>query len=229
MDIDADQDIVNGDATDNKKEEDKSVEKPEVETFVEETKDAVVAKSSDILMDDKVNENEIASETESLIQNLDETIKIPESTEEQPEKEETLAEAVLARSSLKLQLSLENMIKWLNYSNVPLNPTELKNISIQRGDFLDALKYVQPSAKREGFITVPDVTWEDIGSLQDIRDELKLAILAPVKFPQRLKLLGLQSPTGKSIIQLIFISLSKEIVFRCFIVWASGLRKDVAC
>lgn len=37
---------------------------------------------------------------------------------------------------------------------------------------------------------------DDIGSLQDIRSELKLAILAPVKFPQKLERLGLQSPSG---------------------------------
>lgn len=40
-----------------------------------------------------------------------------------------------------------------------------------------ALKVVQPSSKREGFVTVPDVKWEDIGSLQDIRQELQMAIL----------------------------------------------------
>lgn len=44
-------------------------------------------------------------------------------------------------------------------------------------DFVLALKSVQPSAKREGFATVPDVKWEDIGSLQDIRHELQMAIL----------------------------------------------------
>lgn len=36
---------------------------------------------------------------------------------------------------------------------------------------------VQPSAKREGFATVPDVTWGDVGALQDIREELSMAIL----------------------------------------------------
>lgn len=40
-----------------------------------------------------------------------------------------------------------------------------------------ALKVVQPSAKREGFATIPDVTWDDIGALSDVRDELKMAIL----------------------------------------------------
>lgn len=44
-------------------------------------------------------------------------------------------------------------------------------------DFRESLARVQPSAKREGFATVPDVTWDDIGALQDIREELTMAIL----------------------------------------------------
>lgn len=42
---------------------------------------------------------------------------------------------------------------------------------------------VQPSAKREGFATVPDVTWDDIGALKDIREELQMAILVCAKYP----------------------------------------------
>lgn len=44
-------------------------------------------------------------------------------------------------------------------------------------DFRESLARVQPSAKREGFATVPDVTWDDVGALQDIREELTMAIL----------------------------------------------------
>ena len=40
-----------------------------------------------------------------------------------------------------------------------------------------ALNLVQPSAKREGFATVPDTTWVDVGALEDIREELNIAIL----------------------------------------------------
>ncbi|XP_070071980.1 nuclear valosin-containing protein-like isoform X3 [Drosophila takahashii] len=63
-------------------------------------------------------------------------------------------------------------------------------------DFVDAIKVMQPSAKREGFITVPDTTWDDIGALQKIREELKLAVLAPVKYPEMLERLGLNAPSG---------------------------------
>ncbi|KAH8302227.1 hypothetical protein KR044_004271 [Drosophila immigrans] len=70
------------------------------------------------------------------------------------------------------------------------------NFCLTLDDFTAAIKLMQPSAKREGFITVPDTTWEDIGSLHDIREELKLAVLAPVKYPEMLAILGLEAPSG---------------------------------
>jgi len=39
---------------------------------------------------------------------------------------------------------------------------------------------VQPSAKREGFATIPDVTWADVGALKDVREELTMAILVDI-------------------------------------------------
>lgn len=131
---------------------------------------------------------------------MEETIPtVPEvtmETEEPAKHEETLIDVIKKQPEVKLQLTLDNMIKWLQNDVQPMTDEELEKLAITRDDFLDAVKHVQPSAKREGFITVPDVTWDDIGSLQDIRSELKLAILAPVKFPEKLQRLGLNSPSG---------------------------------
>lgn len=63
-------------------------------------------------------------------------------------------------------------------------------------DFHEALHHVQPSAKREGFATVPDVTWEDVGSLANVRAELQLCVLAPVRYAEQYSQLGLNAPTG---------------------------------
>lgn len=54
---------------------------------------------------------------------------------------------------------------------------DLAVLSIFMLDFQAALSSVQPSAKREGFATVPDVSWEHVGALQDVREELTMAIL----------------------------------------------------
>ncbi|KAM6922675.1 nuclear valosin-containing protein-like isoform 1-T3 [Lycodopsis pacificus] len=81
-------------------------------------------------------------------------------------------------------------------STATLSEEELAGLSILMSDFLASLSSVQPSAKREGFATVPDVTWEDVGALQDIREELTMAILAPVRSPEQFRALGLSAPSG---------------------------------
>ena len=40
-----------------------------------------------------------------------------------------------------------------------LSPSELASLRIDMVDFKAALKRVQPTAKREGFATVPGITW----------------------------------------------------------------------
>ena len=77
-----------------------------------------------------------------------------------------------------------------------LTAETLSNIAVTFHDFEAALRLVQPSAKREGFATVPDVTWDDIGALSSIREELELSILAPVNHPEVTKALEMESPTG---------------------------------
>ncbi|XP_060656063.1 uncharacterized protein LOC132791241 isoform X1 [Drosophila nasuta] len=83
-----------------------------------------------------------------------------------------------------------------NFLDNPPEEFVYNNFCLTLDDFIAAIKVMQPSAKREGFITVPDITWEDIGSLHDIREELKLAVLAPVKYPEMLVRLGLEAPSG---------------------------------
>ncbi|KAG7210368.1 hypothetical protein KM043_011903 [Ampulex compressa] len=90
---------------------------------------------------------------------------------------------------------LPGLLTWLR-NEPPLSPERLANLCIEHGDFEVALRVVQPSAKREGFATVPDVTWDDIGSLQDIRQELQMAILAPVRHSEHFTALGLTAATG---------------------------------
>uniref|UniRef100_A0A8C9NZ81 Nuclear valosin-containing protein-like n=1 Tax=Spermophilus dauricus TaxID=99837 RepID=A0A8C9NZ81_SPEDA len=78
----------------------------------------------------------------------------------------------------------------------PLSKEQMQGLCIELNDFIVALASVQPSAKREGFVTVPNVTWADIGALEDIREELTMAILAPVRNPDQFKALGLVTPAG---------------------------------
>ncbi|OAD57159.1 Nuclear valosin-containing protein-like [Eufriesea mexicana] len=90
---------------------------------------------------------------------------------------------------------LTGLLTWLR-NDPPLPSERLSNLCIEHSDFETALRIIQPSAKREGFATVPDVTWDDVGSLRDIREELQMAILAPVRHSEHFTALGLTTPTG---------------------------------
>ncbi|XP_045393062.1 nuclear valosin-containing protein-like isoform X1 [Lemur catta] len=95
----------------------------------------------------------------------------------------------------KTQDELQSLLGLLRDQD-PLSEEQMQGLCIELNDFIVALSSVQPSAKREGFVTVPNVTWADIGALEDIREELTMAILAPVRNPDQFKALGLVTPAG---------------------------------
>lgn len=78
----------------------------------------------------------------------------------------------------------------------PLTPEQMEPLFVTMADFLEAIPMVQPSSQREGFATVPDVSWENIGALEAIRQELTLSVLEPIRHPEKFKALGLTLPAG---------------------------------
>jgi ribosome biogenesis ATPase len=78
----------------------------------------------------------------------------------------------------------------------PLTPAQLESLAITQDDFQIALTKVQPSSKREGFATVPDVSWDDIGALQYVRDELRMAVVEPINHPEFFERVGITNPAG---------------------------------
>ena len=78
----------------------------------------------------------------------------------------------------------------------PLGADELVGLAITAADFAEALTRVQPSAQREGFTTTPEVTWEDVGSLTEVREELAFSVVEPIAHPKRFHAMGLAASTG---------------------------------
>ena len=78
----------------------------------------------------------------------------------------------------------------------PIAPELLDPLYVTMDDFVAAVAWVQPSAKREGFATVPDVTWADVGVLSPVREELTLSVLEPISNPERFESLGIPLPAG---------------------------------
>lgn len=82
------------------------------------------------------------------------------------------------------------------HSVVRLSSEQLEPLYVTMSDFLSAIPHVQPSSKREGFATIPDVSWDNIGALQSVREELSLSVLEPITHPEKFEALGLPLPAG---------------------------------
>ncbi len=81
--------------------------------------------------------------------------------------------------------------------NAPEIPAEVINkLIVTKRDFLDALTEMEPSALREVFVEVPNVHWDDIGGLKDIKQELIESIEWPLKYPDLFEYAGTRPPKG---------------------------------
>jgi transitional endoplasmic reticulum ATPase len=82
----------------------------------------------------------------------------------------------------------------LDQSKIPLEV--LNRIKVTKQDFDEALKDVQPSALREVLVERPNVKWEDIGGLQQIKEELAEAIEWPLKHADLFTEADVKPPKG---------------------------------
>ncbi len=92
---------------------------------------------------------------------------------------------------------LRRLLPELEYKkDEPISSELLNKLQITFTDFREALKLVRPSALREVFIEAPTTTWEEIGGLEGIKQELKEAVEWPLKHPNIFKNLGVRAPKG---------------------------------
>ena len=82
----------------------------------------------------------------------------------------------------------------LSQPSIPVNV--LQKLKVTRSDFLEAMKFIQPTLLREIYIEVPEVHWSDIGGLNDVKQVLREAVEWPLKYPEIFKGMGIVPPRG---------------------------------
>jgi transitional endoplasmic reticulum ATPase len=75
-------------------------------------------------------------------------------------------------------------------------PEVLDRIEVIEADFEEALREIEPSAMREVFVEVPDVTYADVGGLDTVKRELVRAVEWPLKYPVMFERLRTEAPRG---------------------------------
>ena len=88
--------------------------------------------------------------------------------------------------------ALRRYLPQINLEEERIPPSVLEKME----DFMNAYKEVTPTAMREVYIEVPTVHWDDIGGLDEVKQELKEAVEWPLKNPEIFSRLGIRPPKG---------------------------------
>ncbi len=92
-----------------------------------------------------------------------------------------------------LRRNLPN-ISWKKSEELPAEV--LEKLRVTKKDFENALKMVEPSAMREVMIEIPNVRWEDVGGLEEVKEKLQEMVEWPLKNPASFERIGIKPPTG---------------------------------
>ena len=92
--------------------------------------------------------------------------------------------------------SLRKILPDLDLEEEKIPNEILQKIIITDEDFKEALKEVRPSALREVLVQVPNVTWEDVGGLEPLKEELYEAVEWPLKHKEAFEHTDVKAPKG---------------------------------
>jgi len=102
--------------------------------------------------------------------------------------------ALVKEAALK---AIKRLLPKINRESGKHLPKEILNeLIINQQDFLDALNVVEPSAIREVQVQIPNVSWSDIGGLENEKNKLKEIIEWPLKYKDKFIEAGVTPPTG---------------------------------
>ncbi len=91
---------------------------------------------------------------------------------------------------------VRDILPYVNFHAEDIPYERVANLEVSMRHFMNALLETEPSATREVFVEVPNVTWGDIGGLSDVKAELERAVTWPLKHSDIFAKYGLQPVKG---------------------------------
>ena len=101
--------------------------------------------------------------------------------------------ALVRESAMK---ALRRYLPEINLDEDEIPPEVIEKMEVKMVDFHLAIKDIEPSALREVYIEVPQVSWEQVGGLDEIKDRLKESIEWPLNRPETFEHFGIKPPRG---------------------------------
>ncbi len=72
----------------------------------------------------------------------------------------------------------------------------LEKMEVKMIDFREAIKEIEPSALREIYVEIPEVGWEEVGGLHEVKERLKESVEWPLTKPELFQHFGINPPRG---------------------------------
>ncbi len=93
-------------------------------------------------------------------------------------------------------ICLRRIMPKIDFASASIPYDTLAKLEVHMDDFTHALQEVEPSAIREVFVEIPDVTWKDVGGLQNVRQQLIESVEWPIKYADLFAQTGVKAPKG---------------------------------
>lgn len=92
--------------------------------------------------------------------------------------------------------SLRRILPEIDLDEDKISAEILQKIKITSEDFREALKEVRPSALREVQVQIPNISWDDVGGLDELKEELREAVEWPIKHKEAFDYVDVETPKG---------------------------------
>ena len=92
--------------------------------------------------------------------------------------------------------ALRRYLPEIDLEEETLPPEVLEKMEVCMDDFKEAIRDIEPSALREIYVEVPEVSWEEVGGLNEVKDRLKESVEWPLTKPELFEHFGIKPPRG---------------------------------
>ena len=101
--------------------------------------------------------------------------------------------ALVRESAMK---ALRRYLPEIDLDEEQIPPEVLEKMEVRMSDFRQAIKEIEPSALREIYLEVPEVSWDQVGGLDEVKERLKESIEWPLTKPDVFDHFGINPPRG---------------------------------
>jgi len=91
---------------------------------------------------------------------------------------------------------LRRIMPQIDFASAEIPYETIMKLEVHMRDFAEALREVEPSAIREVFVEVPEVHWDAVGGLDNVKQQLIEAVEWPLKYPQFYQEAAVKPPKG---------------------------------